>query len=462
LDSERGPDLLTQTFTDAGNAERLIVLWGTDLRYCHPMRKWFVWDGRRWALDESGQARKLGKQAMFDFLLAAENHKEAAKFARQSLDDRAITRLLHMAESETYVRPDQLDQHHDLLNFCNGVVNLRTGELSRQRREDYITKLVNYDYVPAAACPRWLKFLGEITNNNTGLIAYLQRALGYSLTGSTSEKAVFVPYGSGDNGKSTLLSTIREIVHEYSELLDADTLMSRPQDNNTRADLADLRGARFVQTSETEEGQRLSQSKLKRITQGMGAIKAVRKYENPIEFRESHKLWMDTNRRPAIKDPEDQATFNRLHPIPFTVTIAKNNIDRSLPQTLLKEAEGILVWLVEGAKTWYKTGLERPPEVDKARQQWRDEDDQLAHFLAEECITGESLRVRTSTLHGAYKSWAQQAGERHLLSSIELRRRLPAKGFSILDTSRGDFYSGFALLPPDAPTGRAGQAEGAG
>ena len=126
--------------------------------------------------------------------------------------------------------------------------------------------------------------------------------------------------------------------------------MVRQESNNTQADLADLRGARFVQTSETEEGQRLAQGKLKRITQGMGKIKATRKYENPIEFNETHKLWIDTNRKPTIRDVDDKATFNRLHPIPFTVTIAKDQIDKELPGKLLGEAEGILAWAVEGAR----------------------------------------------------------------------------------------------------------------
>ena len=133
-----------------------------------------------------------------------------------------------------------------------------------------------------------------------------------------------MPFGSGDNGKTTLLSTFLSLLEEYAVLLQVDTLMVRQESNNTQADLADLRGARFVMTSETEEGQRLAQGKLKRITQGMGKIKAVRKYENPIEFPETHKLWMDTNSKPIIRAADDHATFDRLHPIPFTITIPKS------------------------------------------------------------------------------------------------------------------------------------------
>jgi Protein of unknown function (DUF4238) len=169
-----------------------------------------------------------------------------------------------------------------------------------------------------------------------------------------------------------------------------DTLMVRQESNNTQADLADLRGARFVQTSETEEGQRLAQGKLKRITQGMGKIKATRKYENPIEFDETHKLWMDTNRKPTIRDVDDKATFNRLHPIPFTVTIPKDQIDKELPDKLLTEAEGILAWAVEGARLWYAEGLAKPAEVEAAKDRWREDMDQLGRFIDERCVAGVS------------------------------------------------------------------------
>src|ERR1700730_17132152 len=153
--------------------------------------------------------------------------------------------------------------------------------------------------------------------------------------------------------------------------------MVKQESNNTQADLADLRGARFVQTSETEEGQRLAPGKLKRISQGLGKIKATRKYENPIEFPETHKLWIDTNRKPTIRDVDDKATFNRLHPIPFTVTIPKDQIDKDLLDKLLTEAEGILAWAMEGARLWYAEGLAKPAEVEAAKDQWREGMDPL-------------------------------------------------------------------------------------
>lgn len=424
-------NLLEQLFNDHGNAERLIALYGESLRYCHAFKKWLVWDGSRWAVDDTEQAKRLAKQSMLEFLRQAIDgrNETSEKFARGCLDDRRIKSMLSTAQSEIFKRPAELDTDAYALNFLNGTVDLRTGELRPHRPEDFITKLVHHNYRPNAECPRWLAFLDQVMGGGPDadqapqerswrLTDYLQLALGYSLTGCTIEKAVFVLFGEGDNGKSTMLSVFRRLIEEYSVLLQADTLMVRQESNNTQADLADLRGARFAQTSETEEGQRLSQGKLKRITQGMGKIKAARKYENPIEFPETHKLWMDTNRKPMIRDADDKATFNRLHPIPFIVTIPKTRIDRHLPAKLHGEAEGILAWAVEGARLWHQSGLQHPPEIEAAKDQWHAEMDQLGRFIEERCVTGDGVRASGGALYGAYKRWADGAGEHAMTANV--------------------------------------------
>ena len=218
-----------------------------------------------------------------------------------------------------------------------------------------------------------------------------------------------------------------------------------PQEsNNTLADLADLRGVRFVMTSETEEGQRLAQAKLKRITQGMGKIKACRKYENPIEFEETHKLWIDTNSRPTIRSVDDQALFNRLHPIPFTVTIPNEEIDKALPRKLLAEAEGILAWAVQGELKRRKHGLEKPPEVSSANEEWRAENDQLRRFIEVCCVLLDCARARARKLYERYREWAEQSGE-GWMSETMFCKRLKAKGFEKDDTRAGIEYCGIGL-----------------
>jgi putative DNA primase/helicase len=437
------PKLLNFSSNDDGNARRLIAMSGRDLLYCHDIRKWLVWDGRRWAPDRTQAAKRLAKLAMIEFYKQASSDKDAEKFARNSLNNRAINNLLEMAQPSLPVLPEQLDVDPYLLNCSNGVVNLRTGRLLKHDRKLRITKLVPHDFIPTSECPKFLAFLREILGESDELVEYFQKALGYSITALTSEKVVFVLHGSGNNGKSTLLTLFLRVLGDYAALIQIDSLMTGRDSNNTSADLADLRGARFVMTSEAEADQRLSQGKLKRLTQGMGKIKATRKYENPVSFPETHKLWMDTNRRPTVPDPDDRATWNRLVPIPFVVTIPPERIDRELGEKLIAEAEGILAWAVRGAVRWAKEGLGRPAGVERAIEEWRDESDSLGNFLGE-CLREPGTRTPARQLYTAYKDWCTEVGEQPMTETT-FGRKLSDRGFRKQRTETGMVYLGVAL-----------------
>jgi putative DNA primase/helicase len=452
-------DLLAPHFSDYGNSRRLIALYGEDLRYCHDFRKWLVWDGARWAVDDCEQSRHRAHQTVLEFgrqALAADNGP-ATKFAGTSLGSQRITNMLRDAQPDLAVRVDQLDTHPDLLNFNNGTLNLKTSELRPHCREDLLTKMVCYAYRPEARCPRFEKFLKQVTGKSPELIPYLQRALGYSLTGHTIEKVVLLLHGKGDNGKTTLLALFLGLLGEYAALLQMETLITRQgsYDANTLADLADLRGARFVMTSETEEGQRLSTGRLKRITQGMGRIKATRKYENPIEFRETHKLWIDANHLPAIQET-DNAIWNRLHPVPFRVRFAKERQDPELSAKLKAEAEGILAWAVKGAADWYRAagerkGLEPPATVKNAAGRWRNDSDQVGRFLDECCTLGEEDEATTSALYAAYKTWCDNSSERVLTATAFGKRMTERDGITRIVTKKSGrtqrLYRGVELRP---------------
>ncbi len=439
------PELLSQHFSDYGNSQRVIAVHGADLRYCHAFAKWLVWDGRRWAVDDGERARDLSQETILGFArqaLAAKN-ETAAKFAASCLNSQRITNALREGQPHLAIRPAELDRHPDLLNCANGTLDLKTGRLREHRRDDFITKLVHHDFLPGAKCPTFLAFLERVTTNHPGLVGYLQRAFGYSLTGHTIEKAVFLLHGHGDNGKSTLLSTFLKLAEEYSVLLQIDTLMVRQESNNTQADLADLRGARFVMTSETEEGQRLAEGKLKRITQGMGRIKATRKYENPTEFPESHKLWIDANHLPGVRGT-DNAIWNRLHPVPFDTTIPKAEQDKELPAKLAAEADGILTWAVAGAVRWYSEGLGKPSDVEQAGDAWRAQSDRMGRFIAECCITGDFAQAKARALYSAYRAWGDQGGE-HAVTETAFAAALAERGFGKRHTMQGAVYSGIGL-----------------
>jgi putative DNA primase/helicase len=443
VDSKAVTSLLEQPLNDYGNGQRLILAYGERLRYCPAFRTWVVYTGTHWSVDRVEAARRLAQATMLEFADQAmtSGGETALKFAGSCLNSQRITAAMREAEPHLVVTVDQLDRQPNLVNFKNGTVDLRTGEIRPHKPEDLITKLIPRSYEPEAECTRFLTFIRQIL---PGLEDYLQKALGYSLTAVTSEKAVFVCHGAGNNGKTTLLATVREVVGDsYAVLLQIDTLMTRVLDNNAQADLADLRGARFVMTSETEENQRLAEGRLKRITQGLGRIKAVRKYENPVEFTETHKLWMDCNHKPLVR-ANDQALWNRLHLIPFDLTIPAEEIDRELPAKLLVEAEGILAWMVAGAMRWYAEGLRKPTEVESAGVEWRADVDQFGRFIEESCITGEFAQVKARALYAAYRKWAEEASE-ELVMETSFGNTLRQRGFTKRHTNHGTVYHGIGL-----------------
>ena len=444
-----GLDLLPYPHTDSGNGERIVALFGADLRYCIEMQKWLVWDGRRWAVDDAQLATQKAKQMARQLHAQGSGQTAVEKWARTSESAASIAAALKRAstEKDIPIRAAELDQHLYLLNCLNGVVDLRTGALLPHDRGYLITKLCHITYDPDAKCPRFLKFLhwamgdnaeSELTERTTRLIGFLQRSFGYSLTGDVSEKAAFVFWGpKGNNGKTTLLTTFRMLMSEYSAQISIDTLMTQrgSADAALRADLADLRGARLVTTSEVEKEHRLSEGKLKYITAGMGKIKSCRKYENPIEFDATHKIFMDCNHRPAVRGTDD-AIWRRLKPVPFQVSIEESSseFDKKLLEKLLAEEAGILSWAVRGCKWWLEVGLGNPPEISEANAEWREHDDPLKEFLEDCCEVEEGAWCRSAELSEAYAWWSKREHERFPLGREAFGERIRSKGFT---SSRG-------------------------
>jgi putative DNA primase/helicase len=273
------------------------------ISFNNAFKKWFIWDGYRWRDDTTGEIRRLVKRMIAEFLRQAViAGKSLIEFAYASQDQRDLLRIEASARDYLYIEPNKFDAHPFLLSCLNGTLDLRTRVIRPHSPDDYITKLIHVNYNPRAQCPRFRKFLAEILPSPR-LRAWLRRVIGYALTGDTSARAVFVLFGRGNNGKTTLLVVIGKLLSEYSVVINPDTLMNHKYaSNNAQAELANLKGARFVRTSECETGSVLSQAKLKALTQGLGAeITACRKYENPFTFRESHKLSIDTNHQSVMR-----------------------------------------------------------------------------------------------------------------------------------------------------------------
>lgn len=440
------PASVAPPLTDLANAERLVARHGHDLRFCHPMGRWIVWDGRRWAIDDIGEVRARAKEVVRSIYAEAESlsdeeqRKARARWGLASESRMRIEAMIALAQSERGIPilPAELDRDPWLLTVRNGTLDLRTGALRQHNRGDLITRLVEIDYDPRAPAPLWRDFLARIMGGNDDLIAFLQRAVGYSLTGDTSERALFFLYGSGANGKTTFLETIRAIAGGYGVRTPTETLLTRRE--SIPNDVARLRGARLVTAAEADEGRHLAEALVKDLTGG-DMISARFLHAEWFDFKPTCKLWLAANHKPIVRGT-DQAIWDRIKLIPFSVVIPEAEQDKTLVEKLRAELPGILAWAVEGCLAWRRGGLGVPREVRAATGEYREEMDVLGGFLDDCCArTG---RVGAKELYQAYLSWCEANGEKPI-SQRQFGLKMAERGFGQFRTARGRGWMGVCL-----------------
>jgi len=279
---------------------------------------------------------------------------------------------------------------------------------------------------------------------DAALIEYVQRVIGYALTGDGSEKALFFLHGDGDNGKTTMLEVIRRLLGPYAGMVMIDTLMSKSQDATRQQAVAQLYGKRMVTASESEEGRRFNESILKGIT-GMGRLMGRRLYENAFEFDPTHKLFTDANHKPDIRGT-DHAIWTRMHLVPFGVIIPKAEQDKQLGRKLREELPGILAWAVRGAVAWSKLGLERPTAVDRATEAYRSEMDVVSIFLTECCEKDPDASEGATHLYSAFKAWRAAGGDREPLTQTAFGIRLGKLGYTRGHDRNGNHWAGLRVV----------------
>jgi putative DNA primase/helicase len=391
---------------------------------------------------------------MAEFLRQAveAGNRSAEKFAKDSLNDWRISAMLRSVQADLEVDPGDLDANPWMLNFEDGTFDLKDGIFREHRREDLITKLAHCSYDPEAKAPTFQKVLNHVTGGSKDLLEYLQQVLGYALTGSTAEKAFFVVYGLSGTGKTTLLNAVRQTFEEYSCSIQIETLMAARDglSNNQQSDLADLKGARFAQTSEVESGQRLKEGLVKRLTQGTSTIKAARKFQEHIEFKETHKLFIDANYRPEIRS-DGIGTYERLHCIPFTHVLDPSNQDINVHAKLEAERAGIAAWVIGGALAWMRAGrLVKPPQVLRANDEYRASQDEMGEWLEERCIISPEASVRCSQLLESYNQFVTTGGGSRGLDARKFKERLLARQEGFIygkSKDKARVYFGVMLKP---------------
>jgi len=434
--------------TDTGNAERLVERHGRDVRYNHGRGVWHVWTGTHWSEDATGRMDQVAKETARSIpseaaALQDEAYIRHLKWASSSESAGKRAAMVDLARSEggIPVRPEHLNADDWLLNVANGTLDLRTGNLRINRRDDLITRCLNTPYDPEATCPTFLEFLSRIFAGNMDLINYVQRMIGYALTGSTREQAIFIAFGSGSNGKSTLLGTIAGLLQDYAAEADTDSFLEQHGDR-IREDIAALDGARFVAASETADGRRLSEAFIKKVTGGE-KLRARRLYENGYLFMPRFKIWLSTNHRPQIVGT-DHAIWRRIRLIPFTVTIPDQERDRDLPEKLEAERPGILAWAVAGCSQWLRNGEQPPLDVLQATERYRHDMDAIANWLDDRCETRPGDRESAKRLYVDYTSYCERTGEEPLKQQT-FGTRLTERGFGDSKSGGVRFRTGICL-----------------
>lgn len=437
--------------SDTLNAEILIDTYGEDLIYVSGMG-WFYWNGKVWEPDEENakitqlfiSCMKTIREDTAQKMAAASSKGEIKDLSMimqwtvKSLSIGSINAAIDLASTFNKVRKTTADidpiNSLWLLNCNNGTVNLKTGELQKHNKKDMITKMVPIDYNKDAKCEFWKNTFDLVFDENADLITFMQKALGYSITGSVDERCFFICWGeSGANGKSTILETVQDMLGVgYAQMSDMVVITSSTTDNRVSSSLAKLQGARFVSMNEAEENQKLSEALVKQLTGG-DTVQACFKYKNPFEYKPIFKLWIRTNEKPIIRS-QNNSIWDRIKLIPFEKPIPK---EKRLPRSevdakLLEEREGILTWLVDGAMQWIKDGsLNDPNQVSAAVQGYRTDSDIVRLFIEECGEEQRSSKVKSAEAYQAFVGWSRDAGERYVMTRTKFVQRCS----SILGTS---------------------------
>jgi putative DNA primase/helicase len=435
-------------YTDYGNAERLVRRHGRDLRYARGLG-YLVWDGSRFRRDEDGAAMRLAKEttrAMRAKAARLPSEEAREKFWKHANASEARVRLeamLKLAETEAplVTDVDALDADPFALNVENGTLDLKTGELREHRRTDLNTRLANVSFDPGASSAEWQRVL-DLILPDADVQRFVQRAVGYSLTGDAREQCLFLAVGRGANGKSTFVEVVGALLGDYASAADSSTFMTSRglSAAAARGDLARLRGQRFVRASEVEADARFAEVMVKQMTGG-DLIVARHLYKDLFEFRPRFKLWLTANALPRIHGT-DHAIWRRIRLVPFEVKIGQP--DKQLPDRLRQQLPAILNWALEGCLAWQADGLKPPEAVRVATQNYRHEQDTVGMFVRDRCRMSRSGRVTPTAMRAAYESYCRTEGL-HVVSPHEFKSGLERLGMEQNRTSHGRFWAGVVL-----------------
>jgi len=438
-----------RSLADFELAERFVHATSSQLCYVRENKSWLKWSGSSWDKCSRGEEIQAIKKVIHSMIDDAaevsksdpERGQRLYKTAMNMQREQRIMAALRLATTEPSMTRLVSEFNADamLLGVQNGVVDLRTGRLLEARPEQLISKQCSASYKPDVACPQWLKFLDDVFCGDQELIASVQRAVGYSLTGSNTEERLFICYGNGANGKSIFFNIVSRILGDYATTVLPDILVQRNGGGSATPELAALVGIRMLGINETATGDRLDERMLK-VLAGREAIAARPLYGAPFNFVPEFSPWLRTNHKPVITGT-DFGVWRRIALIPFRRQFHENERDDHIESKLWQERDGILTWAVAGAVAWHRGGLRLCSTIQREIQSYRAESDLLAQFLDETTERQTNERVDSALLYGEWTRWCLNSGLRPT-SKVAFTRRLAELGHEAQRSHGRTYYLG--------------------
>lgn len=431
---------LTMQLSDTGNAKRFAQRMREMVRFCADEGKWYVWDESRWAPDTLNRALQLTEEIIKDLYAEAqhpgiseEDQERVLRWAAQSEAAAKRKHMLELAEVETgiAIAADKLDADPWTLVVQNGTLDLKSGQIRESRAEDLNTKCAAVSYDANAKCPNWIKHIEFVTGGDQVLARYLQRAVGYSLTGSIIEQKVLFLHGDGANGKNTFMDVLAAMMGDYAMAADENFLSGDRHEHPTQ--LAVLRGKRLVYADETDEGKKIKESRIKGLT-GSKIVRARFMRQDSFEFPAQFKIWIMGNHKPQIAG-NDQGIWRRLKLVPFTQTLTDDQKILGYDEILMQELPGILTWALEGLRAWHQLGgLGEAEQVTKATKEYREEEDLLGQCFDELMVHGEGEDVffAVQSFYDGYVAWCNRNGIKDIKTKNMIGRELAKPAFKLV------------------------------
>lgn len=427
-------------FTDSGNAERLVSKFGEHFRWLKDADEFRTWNGELWEPSRNGNGALLAFTKEVTRAIANLEWSLSSESQNRRL---AMVRLTK-GERDVFATRDQFDSRPMLLNVANGTLDLETQSYRPFAQDDFLTFKAPVEYDAFAPCPQFDDYLDFTFGADEELIHFIVKAMGYTLTGDTSEQCFFMCHGSGGNGKSQLLELMAGLLgSDLAVPAKFETFLETRGFNNTEYELASFAGARLITTVEPNAIGRFNETLLKQITGG-DMLKARPIYGHPFAYRPTFKLWMAMNSAPRITGT-DEGIWRRVRYIPFNQTVPPERRVKDLGLKLAREeGPGILNRLLRGIADWQKEGLKPPAIVEQATATFRETQDTFGRFIAERCVVNPNARVKCGDLYEAYTFWAEAQNE-YVMSAIAVSRELETRRYAKRRLENGEYRLGIGL-----------------